>query len=209
MANQAKEKTINSGTREKILQAAYSCFSEEGYASSSISKIAKRAKVLSGSIYWAFETKEKLFSEVLRIAGDEFLASLKVTVQFEHGKLVNADEIIARLLENFGTGPEFLRLFLAVAVEPNAGSNEVTTVAKDIRTQCRNIIEEPILEAFSEYDQQYISQNAQRISTMVIQLLDGLYVATKIEGNEINIQSYITNIVRFIENEVLLLSKNM
>lgn len=204
MGSQVKEKTINSNTREKILQAAYTCFSEEGYSSSSISKIAKKAKVLSGSIYWAFETKEKLFSEVLRIAGDEFLASLKVTVRFDHGKLVNADQIVERLLENFGSGPEFLRLFLAVAVEPNAGSNEVITVAKDIRTQCRTIIEEPILDAFSNCDQTYISQNAQRISTMVIQLLDGLYVATKIEGNEVDIHRYLTNIIRFIDHEVQL-----
>jgi len=202
MSNQIQEKTVNSGTREKILAAAYSCFTEEGYSSASISKIAKRAKVLSGSIYWAFETKDKLFAEVLRMTGDQFLDSLSFSFNFENGKLTNTEEIIPTMLKNFGRGPDFLRLFLAVAVESNAGSNEVITVAKDIRAQCRAMVETVVEANVKNLAPEIVSLNAQRISTMVIQLLDGLYVASKIEDNDVDIESYLRNILAFIDHEV-------
>lgn len=202
MNNRIQVKTVNSGTREKILAAAYSCFSEEGYSSASISKIAKRAKVLSGSIYWAFETKEKLFSEVLRMTGDQFLSSLSFSFQFENGKLINAEEIIPSMLKNFGRGPDFLRLFLAVAVESNASGNEVITVAKEIRAECRAMIEKSIESNVKNLAPEIVSLNAQRISTMVIQLLDGLYVASKIENNDVDIEIYLRNILAFIDHEV-------
>ncbi len=206
MSNQIQVKTVNSGTREKILAAAYSCFTEEGYSSASISKIAKRAKVLSGSIYWAFETKEKLFSEVLKITGEQFLNSLSFSFHFENGKLMNTEEILPIMFENFGRGPDFLRLFLAVAVESNASSNDVIIVAKDIRARCREMVEKMIKSNVKNLPPDIVSLNAQRVSAMVIQLLDGLYVASKIEDNDVDIDIYLRNILAFIENEVQRLS---
>ena len=202
MNNQVQMKTVNSGTREKILAAAYSCFTEEGYSSASISKIAKRAKVLSGSIYWAFETKEKLFSEVLRMTGEQFISSLNFSFKFENGKLVNTEEIIPTMLANFGRGPDFLRLFLAVAVESNASGNEVIQVAKEIRSQCRAMIENAIQLNITNLPSEVVSLNAQRISAMAIQLLDGLYVASKIEDTDVDIEIYLRNILSFIDHEV-------
>jgi len=51
-------------TRERILAAARALFAEQGYTAASISKIAKKAEVLPGSLYWAFESKEKLFAAI-------------------------------------------------------------------------------------------------------------------------------------------------
>ena len=53
-------------TREKILAAACRLFEQQGYDNTSLSQVAKEAKVSKALIFWHFDTKEKLFQSALR-----------------------------------------------------------------------------------------------------------------------------------------------
>jgi AcrR family transcriptional regulator len=52
--------------REKILETATRLFSTQGYGSTSLSQVARDAKVSKALIFWHFENKEKLFQSALQ-----------------------------------------------------------------------------------------------------------------------------------------------
>src|SRR5258708_12655469 len=53
-------------TREKILAAALSEFSERGFAGARVDAIARRARVNKRMLYYCFGTKQDLYREILR-----------------------------------------------------------------------------------------------------------------------------------------------
>ena len=61
--------------QEKILNAALELFAEEGFKSTSTSKVAKRAGVSEGLIFRHFENKEGLLSAIMKM-GEEKARSL-------------------------------------------------------------------------------------------------------------------------------------
>jgi AcrR family transcriptional regulator len=66
--------------REAVLQAALDQLAEGGYASASISAIARRAGLATGSVYRHFHSKTDLFAEVFRVAAQrevDVLASIR------------------------------------------------------------------------------------------------------------------------------------
>ena len=52
-------------TRQKIIEAALTLFSSQGYANTTFSKIADEAGCSRGPIYWHFANKNELFEEIL------------------------------------------------------------------------------------------------------------------------------------------------
>ncbi|RAQ98314.1 TetR family transcriptional regulator [Thermogemmatispora tikiterensis] len=53
-------------TREQLLQAALSCFLEQGYAATTLEEIARRAGTTRGAIQWHFGSKADLFNTLVR-----------------------------------------------------------------------------------------------------------------------------------------------
>ncbi|MEQ1634862.1 MAG: TetR/AcrR family transcriptional regulator, partial [Planctomycetota bacterium] len=52
-------------TREKLVQAAMELFAFQGYQATGLAQIARKAKVLPGSLYYFFPTKEDLLHATL------------------------------------------------------------------------------------------------------------------------------------------------
>ncbi len=63
-----------SATRKCILEAAQLLFAEEGYANTTIRKVAGRAGLSVGTIYLYYKNKEELYSELFRRQLDSFSA---------------------------------------------------------------------------------------------------------------------------------------
>ena len=53
-------------TRQSILDAAFKCFFENGFKSTSLDMIAKEASVTRGAVYWHFKDKSELYREVVK-----------------------------------------------------------------------------------------------------------------------------------------------
>ena len=64
-------------TRERLIRAAREAIDEGGYAAASVTAITRRAGVAAGTLYGHFGSKEELFVEVFRGAGDEILAAME------------------------------------------------------------------------------------------------------------------------------------
>lgn len=79
-------------TRQELLDAALSCFSEYGYARTRISDIVFRAGVSQGNFYRHFESKDEIFLEALQPSLDELAAS---TSRARIGDSVDRETMIA------------------------------------------------------------------------------------------------------------------
>lgn len=52
-------------TREKIIQAGFDCFFQNGFEATSLTAVAQAAGVTRGAIYWHFEDKKALYRAVV------------------------------------------------------------------------------------------------------------------------------------------------
>ncbi len=59
------------GTKERILEAALEVFAQKGFHTATMDEIAERGGVGKGTLYRYFDTKEKLFGELVRLRLDE------------------------------------------------------------------------------------------------------------------------------------------
>ena len=194
-------------TKEKILASASSLFAEQGYAATSISQIAKRAGVLSGSIYWAFESKEQIFAAVLERASDEWEKKFDFDNidwseipadldEFQHGYM--------ELSEAFIDSPEFVRLLMIVAIERLSGDNQIVIAAQKIRRYWRDYCSKLILLTLKNYREEDIKPIAERISRLVIQLMDGVFLLQNIEQDEIPLEELFLDNAKVLANELRL-----
>lgn len=115
------EETLSKGerTRQAILQAAYELFLENGYAATSVRRIAERAGLALGGIYNHFGNKEAIFSELI-IERHPFRQILPL-LQAAPGDTVQefvrnaAKSMVAEL----GRRPDFIKFLFVELVEFN------------------------------------------------------------------------------------------
>src|SRR3954451_17166754 len=80
--------------RERIVGAAVEQLAEGGYASATVSAVARRAGVATGSVYRHFPSKAELFAEVFRRAAQREVDA--VTVAMEADGVAGAVETFVR-----------------------------------------------------------------------------------------------------------------
>ncbi|KMS88805.1 TetR/AcrR family transcriptional regulator [Prauserella rugosa] len=107
-------------TRQVLLEAALSCFSEYGYAGTRVSDIVFRAGVSQGNFYRHFQSKTEVFLESLRPSLEELTAS---TRRGAVGDGVDLDTMIA-LTTSYLTSYTRNRHILRVMREAAATSSE-------------------------------------------------------------------------------------
>ncbi len=65
--------------RQEIVQAAKNLFSEKGYSPTSMDEIAEQVGITKASLYYFFESKERIFAEII----EEVLAEIKDCLAME------------------------------------------------------------------------------------------------------------------------------
>lgn len=98
---------IPTGAREEkhtdIIRAAIRVFSEHGFDGAKMEYIAKEAGIGKGTIYEYFESKERLFEEILKFSVEEFRLGLKKSMdqgETIEGKLYNCSRFNAEFLSS-------------------------------------------------------------------------------------------------------------
>ena len=74
-------KTSGADSRQAILDTAARLFREEGYAATSLRAIAHACDMQAGSLYYHFESKDQIVSEVLDIGVQRVFDAVKSAVQ--------------------------------------------------------------------------------------------------------------------------------
>lgn len=93
-------------TRQTLLEAALSIFSQKGYATTTLEDVAQEAGVTRGAIYWHFGSKAELYAALL----DTYSARASDIVQAEIAEGGSLVDILRRV---------FIRLLTAVEGDPS------------------------------------------------------------------------------------------
>ena len=108
---------IRSEKRKIIMQTALTLFAEEGYATTSIEKIAKSAGISKGLMYNYFKSKE----ELLRKIWDELMTEFENMIDPDHdGEVTDseAENFIDNLFEHLKTKRYVYKLYFQLAFQP-------------------------------------------------------------------------------------------
>lgn len=106
--------------RERILDAAFTVFSQRGYRGAGVDEVGRQAETSKGGVYFHFPTKEKLFLELLRTTADRLVAKVERTIEPYDDPIARADAALRTVLGVFAGHRTMARLFLIDAV--GAGS---------------------------------------------------------------------------------------
>jgi AcrR family transcriptional regulator len=114
-------------TKDRILEAAYKCFSEKGYLGATTREIAKNAGVSEVTLFRHFKSKKELFSEVLDrfsvIPSLEKIGRFKAELSGVERVKFAGIEIIKSLQEK----RNFLKILLSETPKLTSEVNEVYT----------------------------------------------------------------------------------
>ena len=102
-------------TRQEMLDAALSCFSEYGYTRTRISDIVFRAGVSQGAFYRHFESKDEIFLESLRPSLDELTASTSRTRVGDGVDLATMVDLTTAYLTSYTRNRHILRVMREAA----------------------------------------------------------------------------------------------
>ncbi len=104
-------------THRAILESAYSLFSSQGYAATSMRQIADSAKLALGSIYNHFSSKEEIFQAII----SERHPFIRIIPVLKDAKGETMEEFLRNaavsLVEELEKHPEFINLMLIELVE--------------------------------------------------------------------------------------------
>jgi len=126
----------------QILDAARYLFLEQGYGSTSMDGVAKRAGVSKATLYVHFDSKERLFAEVVSAARSSLTRSLFAITRDEEAEPAQTLRLVGQQFLSFVTTPGVLTLFRAVIGETQrfpelgqtifqAGSNDMMTMISE------------------------------------------------------------------------------
>ncbi len=107
-----------------IIKAAIRVFSEYGFDGAKMESIAKEAGIGKGTVYEYFESKERLFEEILKFSIEEFRLGLKESLE-------KGETIEERLQKCSRYNAEFLSSHMDIVQIVM----QVSTLSKEIRVQ--------------------------------------------------------------------------
>ncbi len=125
-------------TREKILAAACNLFAHQGYENTSLSQVAREAKVSKALIFWHFDTKENLFQTALRKTLEPyFISEARLEGLDEKGQLAQViDEFYDFVHDNMYS----VRFFFSLTVREDKEPGEVMARIGELYGMFRGLI---------------------------------------------------------------------
>ncbi len=98
--------------KERILEAALEVFSHKGFHPATMDEIAEKAGVGKGTLYRYFETKEKLFAELVRLRLEELGTTAGSVIDGHDDVLTMISKYIRMYFEFFDRNQRLYRLII-------------------------------------------------------------------------------------------------
>jgi AcrR family transcriptional regulator len=155
---------IRKERKQHIMDTALEVFAENGYASSSISMIAKKAGVSKGLMYNYFDSKEELLKTIMTEGIDEIFAFIDPN----HDGILTKEEFIYMIDEVFALMKEkssFYKLYFALIMQP--------AVSK-IFIEKMNEVFAPMIKMLIHYYEEKGSENPLAEAILIGALFDGI-----------------------------------
>ncbi|MCP4226857.1 MAG: TetR/AcrR family transcriptional regulator [Actinomycetia bacterium] len=157
-------------SRRKIVEAAAALMAERGYAGTSIAAVSRKSGLLSGSIYWHFESKEALLAAVVEEGARAW-----------HDALPHPDssaEATAAMLEEH---PEFLRLLLLIALERREVDHLSLAAIRRVRLRARRDLRQFVVALIEPVTDELPAELLDEFTEFFLALADGAFIAHHID----------------------------
>ena len=169
-------------TPEKILNTAFDCLGERGYANVSMRDIAKQSGTALSQLTYYFETKEGLFLEVINMMTDRYLTELRNLMKQTNSATKKRGALSQFFKDLAKDDPKLLRLF----VDFTAQAMWIPSFKQKMEhlfSQLTRIIDSEIVGSEKEIPMQD-SQEALSTARMIFGTLYGLTVQMMLGGEE-------------------------
>lgn len=113
---------IRKQKKELILESALELFAENGFHATSISQIAKKAKISKGLIYNYFESKNEILSEIIRVGFDSVYSNWDLN----HDEVLSEEEFVYFIRQTFKItreNMEFWKLYMSLMLQPKVSES--------------------------------------------------------------------------------------
>tara|TARA_B000000565_G_scaffold201414_1_gene155092 strand:- start:183 stop:839 length:657 start_codon:yes stop_codon:yes gene_type:complete len=201
-------------TRAKILAASEELFAELGYSGTSISKIAKKAGVLSGSIYFCFPSKDDIFATLITEGSDAWREYMQRDDRQESElptDLKGLKDDLFQILYSLRERPNFVRLMFAAVVEAKTDNKTIRHALRVLRRSSIRDLESDLMAVYPDLPEKAVNDIAKRYARLLIVMCDGVFMQSSIEGSSPELkelcQLMAETVVAGIEREVLALSQ--
>jgi AcrR family transcriptional regulator len=114
---------------DQILEAAYRCLTEQGYASTTVTGVADRAGVSRGLLHYYFENKEDMLAQVVRRSAEPSIQLLGPLVLSSESPEQMGANIARAAREIIGSNPALFTL----TYEGWVASRQSPRVARELR----------------------------------------------------------------------------
>ena len=115
--------------RQRLLDAALTVFTENGYSDTAIDQVARASETSKGGLYFHFPSKQALFLALLDESSHALLERVRAAMERESAPLARGEAALREVLLAFGDHRLLARLLLVEAVgagkEFNARLNQM------------------------------------------------------------------------------------
>jgi TetR/AcrR family transcriptional regulator len=139
----ARAKAPPHDTRQRILSAACDEFGANGFAATTVDRIARRARVNKAMIYYHFPNKRALYTCIIRDVFAPITDRLRDALQEDEPPPRKLDRVIQTLVQSIDESSYFLPIFLREIADGGAhlGPDELSLMA-GIFAAVRSVIKE-------------------------------------------------------------------
>jgi len=163
---------IRKSSKQKILDAALEVFAKEGYHSSTVGAIAKKAGISQGLMYNYFKSKEELLNELMIGMMENMMAEflpIKPGEKVTRKVMINMiNEGIDLVLEN----PKYWKLYFSVFVQPDVLAMVMDKIMKKA---------EPYLKAITIYFKENGEKDPVTMMRYFSAIMDGIQLHCMID----------------------------
>jgi len=157
-------KEIRETTKARILNESIKLFANNGYFSTSISMIAKKANISKGLMYNYFDSKDDLLKQIVYSGFKKML----IPVGFTKNELITKptfNNMIHEMFKFFKQNVDYWKLYYSVLIQP--------TVFKLVEKKIFEMVM-PYFEALEKYFHSQGYENPKAETRMFTAMLDGI-----------------------------------
>jgi len=188
-------KTIrkNNRTHKDILLTAQKLFSQNGYAETSMSKIAGELKITKAALYYHFSSKEKIFEQIFNETADRFLDDINNSLK----KNSNENKLRSIIYNELKYSVTQNKIIQPITMREIPSEKFIKKMLK-----IQGVVENNILSLVRNiFKEKNINRNPELVSRTLIDSLEGVILRRSITGKKkLNIKRTTENILTvFVE----------